>query len=156
MKVTLDTNVLVSAFISKHGYSANILDIVATFPEIELVLSQQIIKEFEEVMLRKEVRERFEYSEHDVRDFAGAIKDIATIVKIRSSIRVIKEDPKDNAILDTAYDGGSEYIVSGDRHLRRLKKFKNIKIVNPKGFTRIITKKFGELILPKKEITKER
>lgn len=155
MRVTLDTNVLVSAFISKHGYSANILDIIATFQEIELILSDEILEEFEEVMLRGEVRERFEYSEQDVRKFVKAIRDIATIVKIRSEFKAIKEDPKDNMILNTAYDSKAEYIVSGDRHLQKLKRFEKTRIVNSRRFMKIITRKFVELIVPRRKIAKE-
>lgn len=156
MRVTLDTNVLVSAFISKHGHSSNILDMIATFPEIELVLSEQIIEEFEEVMMREEVRKRFEYSGRDARNFARAVRDIATVVKIKSDFKVIREDEKDNLILDTAYDGDAEYVVSGDKHLRKLKKFKSIRIVSPRRFMKIITEKFGEVVVPKRELTEEK
>ena len=55
MKVTLDTNVLVSAFISKYGQPAKILDIILTFPEIKLILSNSILEEFGEVISRQEV-----------------------------------------------------------------------------------------------------
>ncbi len=54
MRVTLDTNVLVSAFISTHGHSAEILDFIATFEEITLVVSEGILEEFSEVMNRRE------------------------------------------------------------------------------------------------------
>src|SRR2546427_11267371 len=59
MKIVLDTNVLVSAFISKQGQPAAVLDLAVTFPEIELVLSQPILDEFKGVISRREVKERF-------------------------------------------------------------------------------------------------
>ena len=62
MKIVLDTNVLVSAFISKEGQPAAVLDLAVTFPEIELILSQAILDEFKGVISRREVRERFRYS----------------------------------------------------------------------------------------------
>jgi uncharacterized protein len=41
----------------------------------------------------------------------------------------VKQDPKDNIIIETAYDGNADIIVSGDRHLLELKTFKGIKIM---------------------------
>jgi len=43
MKITLDTNVLVSAFISKTGHSARVLDIVLSLEDLEFVLSEEIM-----------------------------------------------------------------------------------------------------------------
>ncbi len=152
MRVTLDTNVLVSAFVSKYGHSATILDLVTTFDEISLVLSDGILEEFEEVMGREEVRERFDYSKTDVREFATAIRGVAKIVKVKSSFKVVEEDPKDDMVLNTAYDGMAHYIVSGDRHLQNAKKFRGVRIVSPREFMRIITRGFGELIVSRREI----
>jgi hypothetical protein len=39
------------------------------------------------------------------------------------------EDPEDDLILATAYDGGADYIVSGDKHLFKLKRFRGVKII---------------------------
>jgi len=48
---------------------------------------------------------------------------------VKSNFKVVKEDPDDDVIINTAYDGHADYIVSGDNHLLRIKKFKNIKMV---------------------------
>ena len=147
MRIVLDTNVLVSAFISKLGHSAKILDLVSMFEEIQLILSAPILIEFKDVLSREEVKPRFNYSSHDIESFAQAIKDISAIVKVKSNFKVIEEDPKDDIVLNTAYDGKAEYIVSGDRHLQDLKRFKGIKIVSPKQMMKITTRRFGEFIL---------
>lgn len=149
MKVTLDTNVLVSAFISKQGQPAAILDIALTFPEIELVLSEPILGEFRDVLSRQEVRERFEYSDGDIEQFVGAIRDASTIVKPSSNLKVVSEDPKDDIIISTACDGKSDYIVSGDHHLLRLRRFRGIRIVNPLTMLNIVRRRFGELLMPR-------
>lgn len=154
MKVTLDTNILVSAFISKYGQPAKILDIILTFPEIKLILSNSILKEFEDVISRQEVRERFDYSELEIKSFVRAMKDVSTIVKLKSNFNVVKEDPKDDIILNTAYDGKASYIVSGDFHLQKLKTFKGIKIFSPKQMMKIFIRRFGELIISREEIEK--
>ena len=151
MRVTLDTNVLVSAFISKYGHSASILDIVTTFDAITLVLSEEILEEFGDVMGREEVRERFDYGRTDVKEFTGAIRGVAKIISVKSSFKVVEEDPKDDMVLNTAYDGNAAYIVSGDRHLQNVRRFRGIMIVSPRQFMGIITKGFGELIVSREK-----
>lgn len=152
MRVTLDTNVLVSAFISKRGHAANILDVVSTFEGITLVLSDEILEEFGDVMRRDEVRERFGYSDGDIREFTRAIRRVAKIVRIKSVFKVVKEDPKDDMVLNTAHDGKAAYIVSGDKHLQDVKRFRGMRIVSPTQFMRIVTRRFGELIVASKGV----
>jgi hypothetical protein len=147
MRIVLDTNVLVSAFISKVGHSAKILDLISMLEGVQLVLSEPILEEFKDVLFREEVKIRFEYSARDIESFTQAIRSISEIVKIKSNFKVVKEDPKDDVVLNTAYDGKADYIVSGDHHLQKIKKFKGIKIVNPKQMVRIIAKRFSELII---------
>ncbi len=51
------------------------------------------------------------------------------IVQIKSRFKIVKEDPDDDIIVRTAYDGKANYIVSGDKHLLAYKEFKGIRIV---------------------------
>jgi hypothetical protein len=44
------------------------------------------------------------------------------------------EDPDDNRILEAAVAGGVECVVSGDRHLLRMKVFRGVEIVNVDEF----------------------
>jgi hypothetical protein len=148
MRIALDTNVLVSAFISKRGQPARLLDILLTFPEIQLVSSNSILEELRDVLSREEVKERFHYSTRDIKSFVRAVRSVSVVVKIKSNFKVIAGDPKDDVVLNTAHDAKADYIVSGDHHLRELKGFKGIKIVNPNRMMRIIMRKFGEFIIP--------
>ncbi len=152
MRVVLDTNVLVSAFISKRGYPANILDLITTFEEMTLVLSDGILKEFSDVIAREEVRERFGYTASEIKGFVSAIRAVAEIVNVRSTFKVVEEDPKDDVVLNTAYDGKAAYVVSGDGHLQSVKKFRGTKVVNPKEFMGVITRRFGELMVPRRDV----
>ena len=146
MRITLDTNVLVSAFIEKLGHPANLLELCLTIEDMELVLSQPILKEFEEVLKRDEVRERFSYTDRDIREIVNRIRTSSRIVFPRLQLRMIRSDPKDDVILWTACDGKADYIVSGDRHLLNLKRFRGIKIVSPTEMMEIISKKFPEFV----------
>jgi predicted nucleic acid-binding protein len=48
------------------------------------------------------------------------------------------DDPDDNVILDAAYSGKADYIVTGDKHLLALKEFKNTQIVTVKQMLNIL------------------
>lgn len=152
MRIALDTNVLVSAFISKQGQPARLLDILLTFPEIQLISSAPILEELRDVLSRNEVKERFHYSARDVKSFVRAVRSVSVRVKIKSSFKVVEDDPKDDVVLNTAYDGRADYVVSGDHHLRELRGFKGIKIVGPNQMMRIIMRKFGGFIIPREKM----
>jgi putative PIN family toxin of toxin-antitoxin system len=147
MRVTFDTNVLVSAFVAKHGSPANLLELALTVEDFEIILSLPILDELEQVLLRDEVRDRFSYTNQDVRRISQNLRASARIIPLESRFHAVKEDPKDDVILNTAYDGRSEYIVSGDRHLLKLRRFKGIVIVNPREMMEIISNSFPELVL---------
>lgn len=51
------------------------------------------------------------------------------LVSTHSCFKVISEDPDDDEVLNTAYSGKADYIVTGDKHLLALKEFKRIEIV---------------------------
>jgi predicted nucleic acid-binding protein len=42
---------------------------------------------------------------------------------------IISKDPDDDVVLATALEGRAGYVVSGDRHLLRLKEYKGIMIL---------------------------
>lgn len=154
MRVTLDTNVLVSAFISKEGTCADVLDLISTFEEIHLVLSEEILSEFSEVMKRGEVKSRLGYRDSELAEFEVAVRGVAEIVKVRWTLKVVRDDPDDDTVVNTAVDGRVQYIVSGDRHLRQLRKIRSVRVVTPAGFIRVIAKKLGELILSKEDLSR--
>jgi len=125
MRVVLDSNILVSALI-KSGKPRELLFKVVE-KKVPLVLSREILEEFLEVTEDPNIRKYVD--ENDVIAYLRVVGNIATIVKVRSVFKVVTEDPDDDIVLRTAYDGKAEYIVSGDKHLLALGEFRKIKIV---------------------------
>ena len=62
------------------------------------------------------------------------IRSISTIIVPKEKVDIIKDDPDDNAILECAIAGKVKYIVTNDRHLLNLKKFRKIWILTPEKF----------------------
>jgi len=65
----------------------------------------------------------------------GIVYSIADIVEISGNLKVIKEDPDDNIILESAISGKADYIITGDRHLLNLKEYLGIKILTNAEFS---------------------
>lgn len=124
MRIVLDTNVLVSALIKAGGSRKLLLKIADK--KAQLILSGDILQEFLEVTEHPKIRRYV--SEEEVIAFLRVLGSIAEITRIRSSFRVVREDPDDDAILWAAHDGKANFIVSGDKHLLSLEKFGSIKI----------------------------
>jgi putative PIN family toxin of toxin-antitoxin system len=122
LRVVLDTNVLVSAIIS-DGKSRELLKKGIT-NQYAILISDLILKELI-VVLR---RPKFKISEDEAqRTILGIIR-TADVVNVKTKIKAVKEDPKDDMILETAIDGSADIIVTGDNHLLSLETFKGINV----------------------------
>jgi len=64
---------------------------------------------------------------------------------------VIEQDPDDNRILECAVEGNVNYIVSGDRHLLNLGRYRGIEIITISEFL-LLTFVLGNKMLQVKNI----
>lgn len=79
-------------------------------------------------VLRRKKFEKYVTST-DIQLFSNDLQMTGKLVPVKSTFRVVAEDPDDDIIIRTAFDAKADYIVSGDRHLLALKEFKRIRIV---------------------------
>ncbi len=133
LRVVADTNILVSAVIAKGNEYLLLKE--AKLWRIRLVLSLQIIKELKGVLLRP----RFGFSSKQAESILKQVISVSEIIVATSRVDVVKEDPSDNKILEAAIDGKADYIVSGDKDLLRLQKFRGIKIIPAAAFLQLIS-----------------
>lgn len=56
---------------------------------------------------------------------------LSLIIKPNSKDKVIKEDPKDDKFINCALDANAT-IISGDKHLLSLGKYKSVNILTPR------------------------
>jgi putative PIN family toxin of toxin-antitoxin system len=134
MKIVLDTNVLVSALIKEGKPRQLLFKIIKS--RHQLITSMKILEEL--AVVTDEPKIRTYVSEEDVADFLRDIAMASKMVEVKSSLKVIKEDPDDNTILNTAVDAKASYIVSGDQHLLDLKRYRRARIVSVEEMFRII------------------
>ena len=142
IKVVLDTNVIVSAYLVPTGKPAEILSL-ARKGKLHIFLSQEIINEIKRTLLSPKLRKIHKDTLEQTSLFVRAFSKIATVMPGTISVDVIKDDPDDNKILACALEGKVDYIVSGDHHLTDLKSFHGISIVNPDMFLQAIKGQFS-------------
>lgn len=123
-RVVLDTNVIVSAVISE-GKPRELLN-RGIENRFSLVVSEFILKETETVLRRP----KFKSSQDEVQWVVLAVMQSGDLVRVVSDFQVLENNPSDNMILNTAYDGRADFIVTGDKALLRLKKFRRIRILS--------------------------
>lgn len=128
MRVVLDTNVLLSAFVFPGGAPEAVYRL-ALEGRIELLTSPALLAEFARVLT-----EKFGRDDHAVREAVEQVSSVATVVRPVERLEVIREDPDDDRVLEAAVEGNAETIVSGDRHLLQLEPWRGIKIVSPAAF----------------------
>ncbi len=76
--------------------------------QLHLVISDFILEEVERVL-----REKFGTEEHLSRSFIKEIFRFSEIVITKGTMDVIKEDPSDNRVLETAVLGKVDYLITG-------------------------------------------
>ena len=136
MKVTLDTNVLISTTFW-YGDSNKIIERVER-KEIEMVLSGEIIEEFAKVLEYKDIKEKVKGINIEMNRVIEKIFSLSTIVYPNEKLDVVKDDPDDNKVLECAKAGNVDFIVTSDNHLLKLKDFEGIRIMTPKEFMTMI------------------
>lgn len=124
MRIVLDTNVLVSALLSRDGPPGRLLAAVKR-GDVTPVTSEAQLQELHRVLGRRNAQVRPDEAESLV-DGLRAVGVIATdLPDVDDS-----PDPDDNPILATAIAGGADGIVSGDKkHMLLLGRVGEIPIV---------------------------
>lgn len=132
LRVTLDTNVYLSAFLFQDGIIADLWRF-AEAGRYTVILSPFIVREFME-----KLREKFKVSEAEREGIKRTVVRIAEIVQPKTVPSVIADDPDDDHILACVVTGKADILVSRNQHLLRLKEYEGIPIVRPRDFLRTL------------------
>ncbi len=97
------------------------LDEIVFSKKCTLIFSEELLDEFIEVTKRPKLR-RF-FSASDVEDIIEIFQEYADFVTVKSSVRECR-DEKDNFLLALAADGKADYLLTGDKDLLEIKKFR--------------------------------
>ncbi len=126
MRIVLDTNVLIAAFITR-GVCSDVLEHCVR--QHTLVTSDFILNEFREHLIYK-----FKYSAEEAEEAFELLRSRMEVVTPADLGATVCRDPDDDVILGTAIAGNAACIVTGDNDLLVIKRFHTIDIVQPAEF----------------------
>lgn len=136
MKIVLDTNVWLSG-IFWDGEASKIIEKLER-NNIKILISEDILSEIVNVLNRESKFQKYILNlKLSIEDILRTILSISTLIETETKLDLIKADPKDNIILESALDGKVDYIVSYDNHLLNMIEFRGIKIISPGEFLKL-------------------
>ena len=136
MKVVLDTNVLIAAFITQ-GVCNDLLE--HCIRHHELVTSDFILlDEFHRHLIGK-----FKYDIAEASEAIELLRSKMEVVRPISFESPVCRDSDDDMVLGTAIAGKAECIVTGDKDLLVLETFRAIDIIRPEEFGKYETDKMS-------------
>ena len=126
LRIVLDSNVLISSYVF-GGKPESVLQLIIT-DKVQGVTSQSLISEFLDVL-----RKKFKVSSTDIQRVQNEIQELFEIVYPKETLHVVR-DEDDNRVIEAAIEGNCDCIITGDKDLLDLGKFKNIKILTADQF----------------------
>jgi putative PIN family toxin of toxin-antitoxin system len=130
VKVVFDTKVWVSIFMEDVLYD----EFSQAKQELTVYVSQDIILELSKVLLYPKISKVLEKNGIRQKDVIRVIVADCKMVESKMKLNIVDEDEEDNKILECALAARADFIVSGDRHLLGLDKFKRTSILTPREF----------------------
>ncbi|MBV9226620.1 MAG: putative toxin-antitoxin system toxin component, PIN family [Acidobacteriaceae bacterium] len=128
MRAVFDSNVWISAF----RFKGRPLELVlkAAEGEFELYTSQSIMDETARVL-----REKFNAQQPEIDEALKIMSAAARKVEPSINLDVVKDDPKDNHVIECAVAARAHVIVTGDKkHLLKMREYQGIKMMQVAEF----------------------
>ena len=136
LTAVIDSTVLVSAFLTEGGVSAELLR-YAREGVFLVFLSDDILTETEHTLAYPRIRERYIYTDDDVADFLNRLRIAANLVDEIPHLTVVR-DPNDDMVIATAVRAQTAYIVTRDKDLLSLQQYEGITILTPEAFMALV------------------
>lgn len=137
MRVVLDTNIIVSAFLVAVGAPARI---VAAWRSgrFDLIVSPALLSEYEQSLNYPRVQRRHRFTSERIAQEIAGFREFGILVEPQEVPAVIAVDPDDDQILACALAGQADYIVTGDPDLLQLREYHGIRVLTPVAFVTLL------------------
>jgi putative PIN family toxin of toxin-antitoxin system len=132
VNVVIDTNVFVSSILNPVGTPGKVIDLWKR-GRVILCLSREILDEYLEVIARFGISDDPAVADL-LKIFEGRCNQVYVAHTV--ALSAAEDDPHDNKFIECAVAAQAQAIISGDRHLLKLKEFQGIRIVTPAAFLR--------------------
>jgi putative PIN family toxin of toxin-antitoxin system len=138
IRAVLDTNVIVSGVIGRHGRAppAAIVD-AWRLGRFEVTASRHIVAELARAL---ESSRLVSYTTREVRSaIVSLLAEHAVIVEEMANVSGVATHPEDDRVLATAVSARADYLVTGDRQLLALGSLQGVRIVSPTDFLAVLS-----------------
>lgn len=135
LKIVLDTNVWISALIW-GGKPVAIVE-AAEQGMVDIFVSKSVIAEISQVLSYPKI-EKVYNSQLTRQQLMGQILKNVKFVEATVKLKVIKEHPADDKIIECAVSAKADYIVSGDKHLLNVLFYQKTQILSVNEFIKLI------------------
>jgi len=130
VKVVFDTNIWISIFIEKRTRD----EFSRVKQDLAVYISEDIGLEISKVLQYPKVSEILRKTGLREKDVLRILAANSRKVEPKLKLHAVNEDAEDNKILECALAANADIVVSGDKHLLELDKFKKIRILTPREF----------------------
>ncbi len=131
-RIVLDTNTLVTALLSRNGASFRLLSMIDD-ERLELVLSTPLLKEYEDVLLRK----KFALNAEEINNMLDYLCSIASHHKIYFLWRPALKDIKDDMVLELAVKANAMIVTYDKKDFKAAARF-NIPVLSAKELLHLL------------------
>lgn len=129
LKVVIDTNLLIDGSQDFYNFGNRIIDLVIS-GNIEAYANRGTMREnkllVDEKITDEGYLKKLEY-----------YFDLVKSVETTQHFQIVEEDPQDNKILESAVNCRADFLITSDRHLLKLEKYRGVRIVRPAEFWHI-------------------
>ncbi len=132
-RAVIDTNVFISGGTISASPPSKIIDHWRN-QDFVMVVSPQLIAEYEEVLQRPEIMRYTGLSTQENIEYIEEIKARAYMASGKLMLNVLKNDPDDNMVLTCAQEGIATHVVTGNTKDFPFTEYKGIQIVTPREF----------------------
>jgi putative PIN family toxin of toxin-antitoxin system len=149
ISAVFDCNVLIQATTNSQNSASYCFRLVEA-KVVKLFVSENTLKELEEVLNRDYIKERFRFTDEVIREFLDKVRNLAVVLKNVPQVFSLPRDVDDEEYINLAVEAEALYLVSRDNDLLDLmigyddiskefrQKFRPLKIVQPLEFLKIV------------------
>lgn len=137
MRVVLDTNVVISRYLTPGGTTAEIYGKWRA-GAFDLLTSEDILAEIGRVFAYDRLMSIHHLTASEIAQAVDEIRQHAIVVRDPVPVQIVDDDPDDDKILACALTGGADIIVSRDVHLLALRRHQGIEILTPRSFLTVV------------------
>lgn len=132
MNIVLDSNVIIAAFLSR-GLCTSVFELC--IDKYTVIISEFILSEVSRILHKK-----YKLPKNYVDIIIGYLRESCLLKTYEKLSSNVCRDRDDDEILALAINNDVKYIVSGDKDLLVLKKYKKVRISTPREFWENIRK----------------